>query len=167
MPSFPIDLEDTFWATLRERQMPYPRNFIMLFLYAHSNEFKWCCLKCTEANTYDEERIAKLAADVHAAECTEDTSVAASRHDLINAITAVESSIFTRFTRNDMYGFGLIERGGLWQRIADDIGWPRGYQGEDGWYANYLEAKTDMGINETFFELESNAQNKEDKNEQE
>jgi len=165
MPSFPIDLEETFWTTLRERQMPYPRNFIMMFSYKYSNEFKWCCLKCTESHSYSEEKISKLAADVHAAECVGETAVAASRHDLINAITAVEDAIFTRFTKNNIYGFGLIERGGLWERIANDIGWPRGYQGEDGWYADYLDAKTNMGIQETFCDLEINAENKDGENE--
>ena len=163
MPSFPLDMEETFWSTLRERQMPYPRDFIMIFSYEYSNVFKWCCLKCAEFHGYGEEKIAKLAAEVHAAECSGDSAIAASRHDLINAITAVSETIFTRFTRNNIYGYGLIERGGLWQRIADDIGWPRGYQGEDGWYSDYLEARTDMGIKQTYCETESNSQNKEDK----
>ena len=76
---------------------------------------------------------------VHESECYASLDIAYARHDLLMAIRDVSQSVY-------MAGWlagievELLARGGMWRILADQIGWPVGYLGLDGWDINYKAA---------------------------
>lgn len=154
MPSYPLrDIGSPFDVPLLEQQHPYPKNWIMEFHYeqgANSPIHKWSCLACGTTYTASDRDMCSLTVASHALECAGDAATAAARHDLLNAIVATDSATFLRPKREDFFGAGLIQRGGMWILIADAIGWPKGYHAEDGWFTSYEEARQSMNLPEPF-----------------
>lgn len=150
MPNLPVQPQDTFWPSLAERQRPYPKNWLMRFPHDYSNYYKWCCLKCLENHSHTSKDTHLLSLEAHAAICEGDSRKAAMRHDLINAITSSSEMLNSLAYQKQHFGYVLIERGGLWQFVANELGWPKGYQGEDGWYKDYASAQKDMKIAQVF-----------------
>lgn len=142
------------FPTLEEQQTQYPKYWIS-FCNAEENgikQYKWSCLRCGYANKAKEESLTLLASETHSYECTGNVRIAAARFDLLQAIVSADRPVFLEPDMQNHFGIGLIQRGGLWRLMADLIGWPKGYNAEDGWYSNYDEVFKDFNLEASFEE---------------
>lgn len=93
--------------------------------------YNWRCMVCLKTGHGDYEVI-QLAVELHKLECKGDKIVAASRVDLLEAISNASEELYSAGWLEGIERI-LLTKGGMWTILAQHLGWPVGYMGEKGW----------------------------------
>lgn len=91
----------------------------------------WRCLVCL-GHGYLLEDALPLTAEVHKTECVGDHNLAAARADLLQAISNESEYSFAAGWLTGIEKI-ILKRGGMWAVLAENIGWPYGYNGLVEW----------------------------------
>lgn len=94
----------------------------------------WRCLGCLGGGNGSLLAV-ELAVEVHRATGGCDTTVAFARSQLLDAICDRSESEFAAGWMVGIEG-ALLARGGIWAMLAEQLGWPVGWLGLEGWDTN-------------------------------
>ena len=110
-----------------------------------NNRYGWRCLACLEGGSSTDEDSVPLAVHVHLADCTGPQDEAYARLELIQTISAVSEHDYAAGWLMGIENL-LLRRGGIWKTLAEQYGWPDGWNGLDGWHPDYEAAAEHLGI---------------------
>jgi hypothetical protein len=105
---------------------------------AHSSAESWRCLICLTGGQGSADAVS-LGIAAHAPECRGSKRLAVARFDLLEAMSDASQSAYFAGWHGGIEKV-LLERGGMWLLLAEQLGWPVGYLGLIGWDRTAVQA---------------------------